>query len=198
MFSEGCGNYPTSCNKDCYTEFNKTDTQHKSSKGRTIAKGKVTVTNTPKVVGRITKDLYYLEIAKSVSKRSTCIRRQYGAVIVKNDEIIATGYNGSPRGEINCCDTGECWREQNNIPSGQQYEKCVSIHAEQNAIISASRVDMLNATMYLAGFEKGKVIKAIPCTICERMIKNAGIDTVIGTEQNESTCYNECAESLLP
>ena len=151
--------------------------------GRISAKGKVTVTNTPKFVGRITKDLYYLEIAKSVSKRSTCIRRQYGAVIVKNDEIIATGYNGSPRGEINCCDTGECWREQNNIPSGQQYEKCVSVHAEQNAIISASRVDMLHATMYLAGFEKGRLIKAIPCTICERMIKNAGIDTVISTEE---------------
>lgn len=88
---------------------------------------------------RITKDEYYLSIAASVAKRSTCLRRQYGAVIIKNDEIISTGYNGAARGEPNCCDTGECWREANNIPHGEQYEKCVAVHAEQNAIISAAR-----------------------------------------------------------
>ena len=93
------------------------------------------------------KHTYYLNIAKAVSKRSTCLRRQYGAIIVKNDEIIATGYNGSARGEPNCCDEGVCWREAHNIPHGEQYEKCVAVHAEQNAIISAARRDMIGATM---------------------------------------------------
>lgn len=88
---------------------------------------------------RISKDEYYLSIAAAVARRSTCLRRQYGAVIIKNDEIISTGYNGAARGEPNCCDTGECWREANNIPHGEQYEKCVAVHAEQNAIISAAR-----------------------------------------------------------
>jgi dCMP deaminase len=110
-----------------------------------------------------------------VAQRSTCIRRQYGAVIVKNDEIIATGYNGSPRGEENCCDRGQCWREANNIPHGERYEACRSVHAEQNAIISASRSDLIGSTMYLVGFENGKPIQAIPCDICARLIKNAGI-----------------------
>jgi len=125
---------------------------------------------------RISKQEYYLSIAAEVAKRSTCLRRQYGAVIVKNDEIVSTGYNGAPRGEENCCDVGECWRERNNIPHGEQYEKCVAVHAEQNAIISASRRDMLGGTMYLAGFEKGQPIEhAEPCLICRRLIKNAGI-----------------------
>jgi dCMP deaminase len=129
---------------------------------------------------RINKTQYYLSIAAEVAKRSTCIRRQYGAVIVKNDEIVATGYNGSPRGEENCCDIGECWREQHNIPHGEQYEKCVAVHAEQNAIISASRRDMLGATMYIAGFDKGEpILDAKPCDICRRLIKNAGIDRVV-------------------
>lgn len=130
---------------------------------------------------RISKTEYYLEIAKTVAKRSTCIRRQYGAVLVKNDEIISTGYNGSPRGKDNCCDLKECWRESNNIPHGEQYEKCVSVHAEQNAIISASRNEMIGSTLYLAGFENGKLITATPCTICERMIINAGIRKIIKT-----------------
>ena len=94
-------------------------------------------------MNRISKQDYYLGIAAAVARRSTCLRRQYGAVIVKNDEIVATGYNGAPRGEDNCCDVGECWRERNNIPHGEQYEKCVAVHAECNAIISASRRDML-------------------------------------------------------
>ena len=129
---------------------------------------------------RISKRDYYLSIAAEVSKRSTCLRRQYGAVIVKNDEIVSTGYNGAPRGEDNCCDIGTCWRERNNIPHREQYEKCVAVHAEQNAIISASRREMLGATLYLAGFENGKpIMNAEPCVICRRLIKNAGIETVI-------------------
>lgn len=129
---------------------------------------------------RIDKRAYYLAIAKAVALRSTCLRRQYGAVIVKNDEILSTGYNGAPRGESNCCDTGECWRASNNIPHGQQYEACVSVHAEMNAIISAARKDMIGATLYLWGIEDGKIISSPkPCTICRRLIKNAGITKVV-------------------
>ncbi len=128
---------------------------------------------------RISKDNYYLAIARAVAKRSTCLRRQYGAVIVNNDEIVSTGYNGSPRGEANCCDIGKCWREQNGVQHGEQYEKCVAVHAEQNAIISASRKDMIGATLYLAGFENNKEINSpLPCLICERLIKNSGIQSV--------------------
>lgn len=129
---------------------------------------------------RITKDDYYLTIAAAVSSRSTCLRRRYGAVIVKNDEIIATGYNGSARGQANCCDVGSCWREDNGIPHGEQYEKCVAVHAEQNALISAPRDKLLGATLYLVGFGvDGMRIQARPCLICERMIANAGIDKVV-------------------
>lgn len=131
------------------------------------------------------KDEYYLNIAAEVAKRSTCLRRQYGAVIVKNDEIIATGYNGSPRGVINCADAGRCWREDHNVPHGERYEMCKSVHAEQNAIISASRRDMLGAVMYLAGWENDKRIKAVPCTICKRLIQNAGIQKVISETEGE-------------
>lgn len=127
---------------------------------------------------RISKDEYYLNFAKTAALRSTCLRRQYGAVIVKNDEIISTGYNGSPRGEANCCDTGVCWRESHGVPHGEQYEKCVAVHAEQNAIISAARRDMIGATLYLAGFENGREIEAVPCEICRKMIANAGIREV--------------------
>ena len=128
---------------------------------------------------RINKRNYYLSIAEAVAQRSTCLRRKYGAVIVKDDEIIATDYNGSPRGEPNCCDIGECYRKTHNIPHGEQYEKCVSVHAEQNAIISASRRDMMGAVMYLVGIEDDKPIPGVPCDICRRMIKNAGISEVI-------------------
>ena len=133
-------------------------------------------------MNRISKKEYYLGIALAVAKRSTCLRRQYGAVIVKNDEIISTGYNGAPRGEQNCCDINYCWREANNVPHGEKYEACKSVHAEQNAIISASRKDMIGATLYLAGIDNGKVIKASPCDICRRMIINAGIERVVTTE----------------
>lgn len=137
-------------------------------------------------MNRISTTDYYLQIAGEVAQRSTCLRRQYGAVIVKNDEIISTGYNGAARGVTNCCDVGECWREKNNIPHGTQYEACVAVHAEQNAIISASRQEMIGATLYLAGFENGqKMTTGIqPCVICMRMIMNAGILRVI-TEENK-------------
>lgn len=137
-------------------------------------------------MGRISKEQYYVDIARAVSKRSTCLRRQYGAVIVKNDEIIATGYNGSARGIKNCCDKGSCYREDNNIPHGEQYEKCVAVHAEQNAIISAARADMIGATMYLAGYENGEEIKAEPCLICNRMLRNAGIHNVVSIANGET------------
>ena len=132
-------------------------------------------------IQRVSKSQYYLEIAKSVSARSTCMRRQYGAVIVKNDEIVATGYNGAPRGETNCCDAGACYRQRMGIPHGEQYEKCVAVHAEQNAIISASRNEMLGATLYLYGYDRmaQEELRGEPCLMCRRMIKNAGIEKVI-------------------
>ena len=129
---------------------------------------------------RISKDEYYLKIAAVVAERSTCLRRQYGCVIVKNDEIIATGYNGAPRGEPNCCDQENCYREAMGIPHGQQYEKCVAVHAEQNAIISAPRAELLGSTAYLAGLEKGvRLNDPEPCLICARMLKNAGITRIV-------------------
>ena len=122
----------------------------------------------------------------AVAKRSTCLRRQYGAVIVKDDRIISTGYNGSARGEANCCDVGYCWRQEHNVPPGEQYEKCVAIHAEDNAISQAGR-DTIGATMYLAGFDNGKLISAKPCVMCERKIRNAGIMAVVTTESEDKT-----------
>ena len=138
-------------------------------------------------MARITKDEYYLGIALAVSKRSTCLKRRYGCVIVKNDEIIATGYNGSPRGEENCCDKGVCHRMDIPHNSGN-YSDCPSVHAEQNAMLSASRKNLIGATLYLAGEESigcdegdgwYKIKNATPCPICERMIKNAGIVRIV-------------------
>ncbi len=127
------------------------------------------------------KDHYYLSIAKEVSRRSTCLRRWYGAVIVKNDQIISTGYAGAARGAVNCSDIGICPREQAKIPHGERYELCRSIHAEMNAIIHAARSDMIDATLYLTGLNAGDgtiVDGAKPCKICSRLIINAGIITV--------------------
>ena len=136
---------------------------------------------------RPTKDKNYLAIAKAVSERSTCLRRAYGAVIVKNDEIVSTGYNGSPRGEANCCDLGYCEREAKQIPHGERYELCRSVHAEQNAIISASRKDIIGATLYLYGYDfiAQKTIDAEPCCICARFIKNAGIARVVASKEEK-------------
>ena len=129
---------------------------------------------------RMSKNEYYLNIASSVAMRSTCLRRQYGAVIVKDDSIVSTGYNGAARGEPNCCDLGTCWRQEHNVPHGQQYEKCQAVHAETNAIISGNRADMIGATLYLAGFENGtRIEEPQPCLMCSRNIKNAQIAKVV-------------------
>lgn len=134
---------------------------------------------------RPSKVKYYLDIAAAVAARSTCIRRQYGAVIVKNDTIVSTGYNGTARGLVNCCDLNECYREAHNIPHGQQYEKCKAVHAEANAIINASREEMSGAILFLAGFENGERMKnPTPCEMCSRMITNSGIRRVISCEDD--------------
>lgn len=138
---------------------------------------------------RIDKTNYYLDIAESVLERSTCIRRCFGAIIVKNDEIIATGFNGAPRGRKNCCDLKYCLREKLDIPRGERYEMCRSVHAEQNAIISASRKDLLDSTLYLVGkeVETGNyVANSSPCSLCKRMIINAGIKDVVLRDTKDS------------
>ena len=131
---------------------------------------------------RMSKDEYNLKIAEAVLERSTCLRRKYGAVIVNHDEIVSTGYNGAPRGEQNCIDCGYCEREKLNIPKGERYELCVAVHAEQNAIISASRKETQGATIYIVGkeVETGAYANPAPCLICRRMIKNAGITRCVG------------------
>lgn len=131
---------------------------------------------------RIDKNNYYLDICETVLERGTCIRRNFAALIVKNDEIISTGYTGSPRGRKNCCDLAYCRREELKVPRGTRYELCRSVHAEQNAIISARRQDMIGATMYLVGRECSTgdyVHNASPCSLCKRFIINAGIEKVI-------------------
>ncbi|MBR3249556.1 MAG: cytidine deaminase [Clostridia bacterium] len=131
---------------------------------------------------RIDKINYYLDIAETVSKRGTCLRNNYGSVIVKNDEIISTGYTGAPRGRKNCIDLGVCRRRQNNTPSGAGYEMCRSVHSEQNAIISSKRKDMIGSTLYLVGINKRNgeyIADNYPCTLCKRMIINAGIERVV-------------------
>lgn len=125
---------------------------------------------------------YYLDIAQATISRSTCLRRQYGAIIVKNDEIISTGYNGAPRGRKNCCDLGFCKREALNVPRGERYELCRSVHAEANAIISAARRDMVGGTLYLAGRDAttGELLPdATPCSMCRRLIINSGLSKVV-------------------
>ena len=125
---------------------------------------------------------YYLDIAETVLERGTCLRRNFGAIIVKNDQIISTGYTGAPRRRKNCCDLGHCLREKLDIPSGQRYELCRSVHAEANAIIAASRKDMIGATLYLA-CRDAKTGLLVPntnsCAMCKRLIINAGIERII-------------------
>jgi len=136
---------------------------------------------------RIDKQNYYLNIAQDVAERGTCLRRHFGAVIVNNDEIISTGYAGAPRGRKNCCDLKYCMREKLNIPRGERYEMCRSVHAEQNAIISARRNDMIGATLYLVGTESdGTLVEnAMPCAMCKRVIINAGIKEVISRDTKD-------------
>ena len=140
---------------------------------------------------RTDKVNYYLDIAETVCKRSTCLRRLYGAIIVKDDEIIATGYNGAPRGRKNCVDMGRCLRDELNIPSGERYELCRSVHAEANAIISAARKDCIGATMYLAGrnAKTGALLTdTTSCSMCRRLIINSGIERIVcRTGENEYT-----------
>ncbi len=130
---------------------------------------------------RIDKINYYLDIAEAVIQRGTCLRRNYGAIIVKNDEVISTGYVGAPRGRKNCCDLKYCTREKLNVPRGERYELCRSVHAEQNAIISASRKEMIGSTLYLVGksYADGSYVEnSNPCALCKRMIINAGIKDI--------------------
>lgn len=125
---------------------------------------------------------YYLDIAETVLERGTCLRRNYGAIIVKNDQIISTGYVGAPRGRKNCIDMGICVRQNLNVPRGERYELCRSVHAEQNAIIHASRKDMIDSVLYLVGKDakdNSYVENASACSMCKRMIINAGIKQVI-------------------
>ena len=131
---------------------------------------------------RISKANYYLDIAQTVMERATCLRRIYGAIIVKNDEIISTGYNGAPRGRANCVDMGYCSREAMRVPRGERYELCRSVHAEANAIISASRRDMVGGMLYLVGRDArtGELLSdATSCSMCRRMVINAGLSQVV-------------------
>ena len=133
-------------------------------------------------MGRIDKQNYYLDIAATVLERSTCMRRCYGAIIVQNDEIVSSGYNGAPRGRKNCGDLGYCAREAMKIPSGQRYELCRSVHAEANAIISAPRREVLGATLYMVCKDpaSGDLIPgSTSCSMCRRLIINAGIARVV-------------------
>nr|DAZ27104.1 MAG TPA: Deoxycytidylate deaminase [Caudoviricetes sp.] len=129
------------------------------------------------------KDKYYLDIAQAVSERSTCIRRHYGIVIVNNDEIIATGYNGNPRGMKNCCEIGVCSKEDvSHNSSPDSYNVCRSVHAEMNALMSARRSEMIGATLYIYGFDVDKQLvldDPVPCPICLRMIQNSGIARIV-------------------
>ena len=131
---------------------------------------------------RVSKHNYYLDIAETVSERSTCLRKHYGAIIVKNDSIISTGYNGAPRGRKNCDDIGSCMRETLGIPRGERYELCRSVHAEANAIIAAARERMLGATLYMVCVDPadGSLVSGTTsCMMCKRQVINAGIETVI-------------------
>ncbi|MBQ5749391.1 MAG: cytidine deaminase [Oscillospiraceae bacterium] len=142
-------------------------------------------------MNRIDKENYYLDIAQTVMERATCLRRCYGAIIVRNDEIISTGYNGAPRGRKNCSDMNFCMREKMCIPSGQRYELCRSVHAEANAIISAARNECIGGTLYLVGKDAktGAILEdATSCSMCRRMIINAGLERVV--IRNTATEYS--------
>lgn len=132
-------------------------------------------------INRLNKTQYYLGIAQAVAQRGTCMRRKFGAIIVNNDRIVSTGYVGAPRGRKNCCDIGKCFRLENNIPSGQRYELCRSVHAEMNAIINASKEELEGGVMYLVGIENDGSItqNADCCSMCKRVIINAGIRYVV-------------------
>ena len=138
---------------------------------------------------RVSKHNYYLDIAQTVAERSTCLRRKFGSIIVKNDVIVSTGYNGSPRGRKNCDELGSCYRDKLGIPCGERYEMCRSVHSEQNAIIAAPREQMLGATLYMVCVspEDGAVMPGTTsCMMCKRVVINAGISTVIVRDDKEN------------
>ncbi|MGE5238673.1 MAG: deoxycytidylate deaminase [Chloroflexota bacterium] len=142
-------------------------------------------------------DEYFIEIAKVVSSRSTCIRRRYGAVIVKDHVIVSTGYNGAPRGSVNCIDTNRCKRQELNIPSGERYELCEAVHAEQNAIVNGSPERMKDATIYIAGFEEDNTCaEGKPCLLCKRMIQNAQIKQIVYLKKDGSIVHVEDVRDL--
>lgn len=141
------------------------------------------------MANRVSKENYYLDIAQTVSERSTCLRRRFGAIIVKNDSIIATGYNGAPRGRKNCDDLGYCFREKLGIPRGERYEMCRSVHAEANAIIAAPREQMLGATLYMVctNPEDGAVMPGTSsCMMCKKLAINAGIEKLVVRDDAEN------------
>ncbi len=146
---------------------------------------------------RVSKTNYYLDIAETVSERSTCLRRRFGAIIVKNDVIISTGYNGAPRGRKNCNDLAYCAREKMGIPRGERYEMCRSVHAEANAIIAADRDKMIGSTLYMCCTDP-KSGDAMPntcsCMMCKRMVINAGIDRVVVREDKENFTEYDVAD----
>ncbi len=133
---------------------------------------------------RPSKDQYYLDLAKSVCRRGTCTKVEIGAVIIRDDQVVATGYCGAPRGTKSSIDHGFCLRKQLGIPSGHRYEICRSVHAEQNAIINAARsgTSLLGGDMYIYGHiqgEGGQILDAFPCFICKKMLINCGLKRVI-------------------
>ena len=138
---------------------------------------------------RVSKENYYLDIAQTVAERSTCLRRKFGSIIVKNDVIVSTGYNGAPRGRKNCNDLGECFRDKLGIPRGERYELCRSVHSEQNAIIAAPRDQMLGSTLYMVCVSPsdGSIQSGMGnCMMCKRVILNAGIETVVIRDDKEN------------
>jgi len=137
---------------------------------------------------RPSKDIYYLDVAEIILRRASCMRRNFGAVIVNNDQIVSCGYTGAPRGQKDCLKIGNCMRKKLNIPSGEKYELCRSVHAEANAIIHASRDKSIGSTLYLVGIEaeNGEYVKkASPCSMCKRFIINAGIFEIIIRETKD-------------
>lgn len=137
---------------------------------------------------RVDRINYYLNMAETAGQRGTCIRKKYGAIIVKNDRIVSTGYVGAPRKRENCCALGRCLREELKIPSGERYELCRSVHAEANAIINASKEEMDGATMFLVGIDlkTGDYVEnANCCSMCKRLVINSGISKVIIRDTKE-------------
>lgn len=149
---------------------------------------------------RTSKHNYYLDIAQTVSERATCLRRKFGAIIVKNDTIISTGYNGAPRGRKNCDDQGTCIRDELNVPRGERYELCRSVHAEANAIIAASREQMLGSTLYMCctNPKDGSIVGSIcSCAMCKRLIINAGIEYVVTREDKKHFSVHHVSDWVL-